>query len=397
VLASVPADASAPERLRQDIKAWLELTHRNVRGEKREVVWNMLAAWQREGVLERCGIDREQLQELSLLPDLARTLEWEQNGEVLRAMAGYIPGAVEVSAHPEAARAVVARWEALSRDDYWEFSLAAWVGRWNLMRAGVLTAEEQARFGADYVEVVKFEPEVTALLTLAQITPPGTFPLATWAGRLSGQDDACRLTAGLAIHGWLVDMAGGGQRIASGSKASGEGRMASGSSRPATRCSLLAITRRQMRQALRRAGQDTDAGTVAPFINLPPEVLPDFRRLHEIETALAAGQMPPPPDAGAGNRPISRTVPARLPETQPQMNPPGNTDRAAGAEPPVRHPFPEVICHECPLPFRFPPGPPGRPESASARTHGRKHRLEFQPVLSPGVLACPADDGPDAG
>jgi hypothetical protein len=28
------------------------------------------------------------------------------------------------------------------------------------------------------------------------------------------------------------------------------------------------------------------------------------------------------------------------------MNPPGNTDRAAGAEPPVRHPFPETIRHE---------------------------------------------------
>jgi hypothetical protein len=82
-------------------------------------------------------------------------------------------------------------------------------------------------------------------------------------------------------------------------------------------------------------------------VNLPHEVLPDFRRLHEIETALAAGQMPPPPpDAGTENQPMSRVVPARLPETQPQMNPPGNTDRAAGAEPPVRHPFPETIRHE---------------------------------------------------
>jgi len=54
----------------------------------------------------------------------------------------------------------------------------------------------------------------------------------------------------------------------------------------------------------------------------------------------------PTADAGTGNRPIPRIVPARLPETQPRMNPPGNTDRAAGAEPPVRHPFPEVIRHE---------------------------------------------------
>jgi len=110
LLSSVPADASAPERLRQDIKAWLELTRGDVDWKKREAVWDLLAAWQREGILERCGI--------SLIPDLARTLEWEQNGEVLRAMAGYIPGAVEVSAHPEAARVVVARWEALSREAF---------------------------------------------------------------------------------------------------------------------------------------------------------------------------------------------------------------------------------------------------------------------------------------
>jgi len=94
LLASVPADASAPERLRQDITDWLELSRENVHWEKREAVWDMLAAWQREGVLERCGI--------SLLPDLARTLEWEWKDDVLWAMAGYIPGAVEVSAHPEA-------------------------------------------------------------------------------------------------------------------------------------------------------------------------------------------------------------------------------------------------------------------------------------------------------
>ena len=106
-----------------------------------------------------------------------------------------------------------------------------------------------------------------------------------------------------------------------------------------------------MRQVLRRAGQDTDAGTVAPFVNLPPEVLPDFRRLREIETALAAGQMPPPATAaGTGNRPAPCTVPARLPETQPRTDPPGITDRTtgrtAGSDPQARHPFPEVIRHE---------------------------------------------------
>ena len=102
-----------------------------------------------------------------------------------------------------------------------------------------------------------------------------------------------------------------------------------------------------MRQALRRAGQE-GAGNrpVAPFVNLPPEVWTDFRRLREIETTLAAGHLPPSPDTTAENRETPRAIPARLPETQPQMNPPGNTDRAAGAEPPVRHPFPETIRHE---------------------------------------------------
>ena len=109
-----------------------------------------------------------------------------------------------------------------------------------------------------------------------------------------------------------------------------------------------------MRQALRRAGQEgTDAGTVAPFVNIPQEMLPDFQRLHEIETALAAGQMPlPSPDTGTGNRPMShpRPVPARLPEAHPRTGPPGITDRTtgrtAGSEPQARHPFPEVIRHE---------------------------------------------------
>ena len=356
LLASVPADASVPERRRQDIMAWLELTHRNVQWEKRELVWEMLAAWQREGVLERSGRGRLREPPL-LLPDLARTLEWEWKDDVLIAMAKYVPDLAEVRAHPEAARAVVARWEALSRSGNWRIRQPAWMARWNFMRAGVLTAQEQARFGADYVDAIRSEDDWNVLLTLVQIRLPGLFPLKAWTRQLSDQKNKCRQAAGLAIHGWLVDMA-------SGSEASGEWRVASGSlrlatrySRPAARCSLLttrysrlAITRRQVRQVLRRAGQDTDAGTVAPFVNLPPDVLPDFRRLHEIETALAAGQMPPPPDAGMESQPVPHAVPARLPEAHPRTGPPGITDRTtgrtAGSEPPARHPFPEAVRHE---------------------------------------------------
>ena len=238
LLSSIPADASAPERLRQDITGWLALTRKDVGWEKRAAVWNMLVAWQQESVLGRCGIGRGRLQELSLLPDLARTLKWERDRCVLRAMAGYVPDLAEVRAHPEAMRTIIARWEALSQSDNWLIRQAAWVGRWNLMRAGVLTAEEQSRFGADYVEAIGSENDRDVLLALARITPPGTFPMATWAGRLSDQDDRCRLAAGLAIHDWLVEVMEG---------ASGEWRMASGSSRLATRYSLLAITRRQMR------------------------------------------------------------------------------------------------------------------------------------------------------
>jgi hypothetical protein len=334
LLSFVSADASAPERRQQDIMAWLELTHENVRWEKREAVWDMLAAWQREGVLERGGIGRGRLQELSLLPDLARTLEWEQDRDVLRAMAGYVPGLAEVRAHPKAVRAIIARWEALSREAFfWGVRQAAWVARWNFLRAGVLTAEEQGRFGADYVKAIGSENDRDVLLTLAQITPPGMFPLATWAGRLSDQGNGYCLAAHLAIHGWLVGVMEG---------ANGATRR----SLLAARYSLLATRRRQVRQVLRRAGQDIGDGTVAPFVNLPPEVLPDFRRLREIETALAAGHLPPSPDTGAGNQPIPCTVLARLPEAHPRTGPTGITDRTAGSEPPARYPFPEVICHE---------------------------------------------------
>jgi len=321
LLSSIPADVSTPKRWRRDVTEWLELTHENVSWEKREAVWGMLTAWQRESVLERSGRGRLPEPPL-LLPALARTLEWERNNHVLQAMAGYIPGAVEVSAHPEAARAVVARWKALSRNDDWLIRQAAWVARWNLWWAGVLTVEEQGRFGADYVKAIGAEYDRDVLLALAQITPPGTFPLAIWTRRLSGQDDRCRLAAHLAIHSWLVDMASGGQS-------------------------------RQVRQVLRRLGQEgTDAGTVAPFVNLPPEVLPDFRRLREVETALAAGQMPPPPDAGKGKRKRMGHLAtlARLPESHPRTGPTGitgqTTGRTAGSKPPARHPFPEVIRHE---------------------------------------------------
>jgi hypothetical protein len=359
LLASVPADASSPEQ--QDIMAWLELTHESVSWKKREAVWDMLAAWQREGVLERSGRGRlpgwGRLPEPPLLlPDLARTLEWEQNGDVLLAMMRYVPEAAEVSAHPEAARAVVARWEALSRNGNWRIRQAAWVGRWNFLRAGVLTAEEQGRFGADDVEAIGAEDDPDVLLALAQITPPGTFPLATWAGRLSDQNDRRRLAAHLAIHGWLVEVMEGASGEWEGRPAGRpyEWRVASGNSLPATRYSLLttrysrlATGRRQMRQVLRRAGQE-GAGNrpVAPFVNLPPEVWPDFRRLREIETALAAGHLPPSPDAGMENRPIPRTVPARLPEAHLRTGPPGITDRTAGSEPPARPPSPETVRHE---------------------------------------------------
>jgi len=300
VMASISADALSPEQ--QDIMAWLELTHENVSWKKREAVWDMLAAWQQERILERSG--RGQLAEPSpLLPALARTLEWEWHTNVLAAMMRYIPEAAEVSTYPKAARTIVDHLETHSRNEYQDFCLTAWVARWNLLRAGALTAEEQARFNvdyADYVETIGSENEL-GLLALAQIIPPGTFPLAAWTGRLSDWNNRCRLTAHLAIHGWLMEVAGGGQH-------------------------------RQIRQVLRRRGQEgTDAGTVAPFVNIPPNVLPDFRRLHEIETALAAGQIPPP-DAGAGNRPISRTVPARLPESRPRKDPPGITGRMEGPE-----------------------------------------------------------------
>jgi len=352
VLTSVPAGSPSPEQ--HDITGWLELTRKDVDWEKRAAVWGMLAAWQREGILERCGI--------SLVPDLARTLEWERNDDVLLAMAGYVPEAAEVSAHPEAARAVVARWEALSRSSYWQIHSAAWVARWNLLRGGVLTAEEQARFAADYVDAVRSERHVRVLLVLARMSPRGPFPLRNLSYILAGRNDKHRLAAGLAIHRWLGEVmegANGEWRVVQKRVVSSEWRVEVHYPLLAARQYgqfpelplRLAITRRQVRQVLRRAGQEgADNRPVAPFVNLPPDVLPDFRRLHEIETALAAGHLPPSLDAGAGNRPIPRTVPARLPEAQPRMGPPGITDRTAGrtagSSPKARHPFPEVIRHE---------------------------------------------------
>jgi hypothetical protein len=180
LLASVPADASAPERRQQDIKTWLELTRQHVDWEKRGAVWEMLVSWQHEGIMERSS--RGRLPELPLLaPALARALEWEQNGDVLLSMAGWAPEQVEVAAHPKAVRAVVARWEDLSRNGNWRIRREAWVGRWNLMRAGVLTAEEQSRFTADYMDAVRAEKggSVWLLLALAQMQPSGSFRCGT--------------------------------------------------------------------------------------------------------------------------------------------------------------------------------------------------------------------------
>jgi hypothetical protein len=391
VLGSVPAGSTIPEQQRQEIGAWLELTRKNVGWKKREAVWEMLAAWQREGLLERSGMGRlpagrGRLPEPPLLlPALARALEWDDDVDVLLAMMRYVPEAAEVNAHPEAARAVVARWEALSRNGFWTIRKTAWVARWNLRRGGALTAEEQARLDADYMNAIRSEKERAVLLALVQIQPPGTFPLATWAGRLSDKGDGSRLAARLAIHGWLVEVMEGASgewegrpagrpyewRVASGrgdrpvARTSGEWRMVQNplfaipySLFPTRQYGQfpelplrLAITRRQVRQVLRRAGQE-GAGNrpVAPFVNLPPEVLPDFRRLHEIETALAAGHLPPSPDAGMESQPAPHAVPARLPEFHPLTGPPGitgpTTGRTAGSESTTRHPSPETVRHE---------------------------------------------------
>jgi len=357
LLLSPPIHAVSPEKLRLVVAQWLKLTMPENAEGKRQIAWAVLAAWQRKGTLEHgeAGSEqlrnRGQLQNLSLLPDLARTLEWEGDSDVLLAMAGYVPVLAEVRDHPEAARTVVARWEALSREAFLgEDRQAAWVARWNFLRAGVLTAEEQARFQGDYAAAVGSEDKSQVLLALAQMSSPGPFPLAGWLQRLKDWDAWCRLAAGLATQRYLLDMM---------DEVSSEQRVVSSDLPLATRQYgqfpelplPLAITGRQVRQALRRAGQEV-TGTVAPFVNIPREVLPDFRRLREIETALAAGHLPPPPDAGTGNRPVShpRPVPARLPESHPRTGPPGITgqtaSRTAGSELPARHPFPEVIRHE---------------------------------------------------
>ena len=104
-----------------------------------------------------------------------------------------------------------------------------------------------------------------------------------------------------------------------------------------------------MRQVLRRAGQEAAGNRpVAPFVNLPPEVWPDFRRLREIETALAAGQMPPPPDAGKGKRKRMGHLAtlARLPEAQPRIDPTNRTGRATSSEFTTRPSSLETIRHE---------------------------------------------------
>jgi hypothetical protein len=75
-------------------------------------------------------------------------------------------------------------------------------------------------------------------------------------------------------------------------------------------------------------------------------VWPDFRRLREIETALAAGHLPLPPDTGTGNRLAPYAVPARLPEAHPRTDRTGITGRMAGSESTTRHPFDETVRHK---------------------------------------------------
>jgi len=355
LLSSIPAGSPAPGHLRQDVRKWLQLTRQPVDPVKREAVWGMLVSWQQEGILERSGRGRLREPPL-LLPDLARALEWERDSDVLQSMAGYVPGAAEVSAHPEAARAVVAWWQTLSHGDAWRVRLAAWVARWNLWRARIMTDREQAQFDRDYTAAVGTESNGMVLAALAQTGPPGSFPLTAWVRRLSDGDDACRLAAGLAMHRWLGEVMEGANGEWEGRPAGRpyEQRVASSELPLATHQYgqfpelplRLAITRRQMRQALRRAGQDIGDGTVAPFVNLPPEVLPDFRRLREIETALAAGHLPLPPDTGTGNRLASCAVSARLPEAHPRTDRTGITGRMAGSESTTRHPFHETVCHK---------------------------------------------------
>ena len=82
------------------------------------------------------------------------------------------------------------------------------------------------------------------------------------------------------------------------------------------------------------------------IVNLPPEVWPDFRRLRGIETALAAGHLPPPLDAVAENRAAPRAVPARLPEAHPRTDRTGITGGMAGSESTTRYPFPEAGRHK---------------------------------------------------
>jgi hypothetical protein len=357
------------ERLRRMAEEWQEMTHPKFLWTEQYVAWNILLTWQRAGVLERCGMD--------LAPLMKTALETETDDDVIRIMSWWVPSPTEVAAHPQTMTSIADWWRDITRDEpASERRQAGWVARWNLMRAGVgsggaaSSAALAETVRADYLAAVASESDPDVLLTLAMLSPPGPFPLKTWLDRLMDWNSLCRLAARLAVQRYILKVMEG---------ARGEGRGASGrGDRPVARTNgewrmvqnplfaipyslfptrqygqfpelplRLAITRRQMRQALRRAGQE-GAGNrpIAPFVNLPPEVLPDFRRLHEIETALAAGHLPPSPDAAAENRAAPRVVPARLPETQPQMNPPGITDRAAGAGPTVRHPFQETIRHE---------------------------------------------------
>jgi hypothetical protein len=187
---------------------------------KREAVLGMLVSWQREGIVEHSGVGMRRLLnggrllKPSLLPDMARALEWERDSDVLLFMAGYVPGAAEVSAHPEAARGSRCPVANPQSGHTWRARLAAWVARWNLWRARVMTDREQAQFHMDYAAAVGAESNGMVLVALAQTGPPGSFPLTAWGRHLSDGDDACRLAAHLAIHGWLVNMASSEWRVA---------------------------------------------------------------------------------------------------------------------------------------------------------------------------------------
>ena len=174
-------------------------------------------------------------------------------------------------------RAIIARWEALSQSDNWLIRQAAWVARWNFLRAGALTAEEQGRFSSDYVDAIRSEKGRAVLLVLAQMNPSGLFPLGKWVRHLLGGNYGCRLAAGVAIHRWLVEVESSGQRVASGSEASGEWRVEVHYSLLTTRHSIHLMTQQIVRQIVPVTRQRYPHRQVPP---LPDEAFPAFCEGH---------------------------------------------------------------------------------------------------------------------